>query len=64
MIKIKKTKKKKKLKNVSKKIKVKKPKITTKTKITPKTRVDNTGKKTGFGSEEKVEIKKIKKQAN
>ena len=64
MTKIKKTKKKKKLKNASKKIKVKKPKITTKTKITPKTRVDNTGKKTGFGSEEKVEIKKIKKQAN
>ena len=64
MIKIKKTKKKKKLKNVSKKIKVKSPKITSKTKITRKTRVDNTGKKTSFGSEEKVEIKKIKKQAN
>jgi CarD family transcriptional regulator len=64
MIKIKKTKKKKKLKNVSKKLKVKSPKITSKTKITPKTRVDNTGKKTSFGSEEKVEIKKIKKQAN
>jgi CarD family transcriptional regulator len=42
----------------------KKVKKAKKTKITPKTRVDNTGKKTSFGSEEKVEIKKIKKQAN